>query len=84
MARILIVDDHDFVRHGVRNVLEMQDDWEVIGEAADGQQGLRLYQQLKPDAVVMDITMPVMSGLDATSELVTFRSSAPIAIRSSS
>jgi DNA-binding NarL/FixJ family response regulator len=58
------------VRHGVRNVLETQDQWEVVGEAANGQQGLRLYQQLKPDAVVMDITMPVMGGLDAKSEIV--------------
>lgn len=58
------------MRHGVRHVLETQDDWEVVGEAANGRDALRLYRQLKPDAVIMDITMPVMNGLDATNELV--------------
>ena len=70
MPRILIVDDHDVVRQGVRRILETQDDWEIAGEAANGQQAVRLYRQLKPDAVVMDITMPVMNGLDATKEIV--------------
>jgi two-component system, NarL family, nitrate/nitrite response regulator NarL len=70
MPRILIVDDHDVVRQGVRHILETQNHWEVAGEAANGEEALRLYQQVKPDAVVMDITMPVMNGLDATSEIV--------------
>src|SRR5690348_106058 len=69
-SRILIVDDHDVVREGVRRILETQNDWEVAGEAADGQEAIRLYRQLKPDAVVMDITMPVMNGLDATKAIV--------------
>jgi two-component system response regulator DegU len=58
------------VRHGVRRVLETQDDWEVVGEASDGRQAIQLNRQLRPDAIVMDITMPVMNGLDATSEIV--------------
>lgn len=71
MPRILVVDDHDVVRQGVRSILETQDDWEIAGEAVNGQEAIRLYRQLKPDAVVMDITMPVMNGLDATKEIVT-------------
>ena len=70
MPRILIVDDHDVVRQGVRRILETQDDWEIAGEAVNGQQAVRLYRQLKPDAVVMDITMPIMNGLDATKAIV--------------
>jgi DNA-binding NarL/FixJ family response regulator len=65
----LIVDDHDIVRQGVRRILETQNDWDVAGEAANGEEALRMVQKLKPDAIVMDITMPVMNGLDATSEI---------------
>lgn len=53
------------------SILETQDDWEIAGEAVNGQEAIRLYRQPKPDAVVMDITMPVMNGLDATKEIVT-------------
>jgi two-component system, NarL family, nitrate/nitrite response regulator NarL len=58
------------VRHGVRHILETQNHWEVVGEAANGQEAIQLYRQLRPDAVVMDITMPIMNGLDATREIV--------------
>jgi len=59
------------VRHGVRSLLESQDDdWEVVGEATNGQEAVQLYRKLKPDAIVMDITMPGLNGLDATSEIV--------------
>lgn len=68
-SRIVIADDHDIVRQGVRHILEEQDEWEVAGEAANGQEALRLVQELKPDAVVMDISMPVMNGLDATAQI---------------
>ena len=69
MARILIVDDNDVVRHQVRHILETQDDWEVVGEAANGQEALRLIPEVNPDAVVMDISMPFMNGLEATNEI---------------
>jgi DNA-binding NarL/FixJ family response regulator len=68
-SRILIVDDHEVVRQGVRRILETQNGWEVAGEAANGEEALRLVQELKPDAIVMDITMPIMNGLDATTEI---------------
>lgn len=68
-SRILIVDDHEIVRQGIRRILETQDDWEVCGEAGNGQEALRLNATLKPDAIVMDITMPVMNGLEATREI---------------
>jgi DNA-binding NarL/FixJ family response regulator len=70
IPRILIADDHDIIRAGVRHILETEDDWEVVGEASNGQEAIRLSEQLKPDAVVMDITMPVMNGLVATRELL--------------
>ena len=68
-SRILIVDDHAVVRRGVRRILETQNHWEVVGEAANGQEAIRLFHQLEPDAVVMDIAMPVMNGLDATTQI---------------
>ena len=65
-SRILIVDDHEIVRQGIRRILELQNDWEVCGEAGNGQEALQLNATLKPDAIIMDLTMPVMNGLDAT------------------
>ena len=70
ITRILIVDDHEVVRHGVRHILETQEDWSIVGEAADGQEAIQLNRQLMPDAIVMDIAMPLMNGLDATREIV--------------
>jgi two-component system response regulator DegU len=70
IPRILIVDDHDIVRHGVRDILETQDEWEVVGEGSDGFEAIQLNERLKPDAVVMDINMPRMNGLEATHEIM--------------
>lgn len=63
---ILIVDDHEVVRRGVHALLATQAGWEVVGEAANGVEAVRQVSQLNPDIVIMDLTMPEMSGLDAT------------------
>lgn len=64
-ARILIVDDHEIFRRGLRSLLESRPDWEVCGEATDGQDAVEKATQLQPDVVVLDITMPRLNGLDA-------------------
>ncbi|HEY0504228.1 MAG TPA: response regulator transcription factor [Lysobacter sp.] len=65
MIRVLIVDDQTLVRQGVRSLLALAEGIEVIGEAGDGRQAVELVPQLKPDVVLMDMRMPVMSGLEA-------------------
>jgi DNA-binding NarL/FixJ family response regulator len=70
-AKILIVDDHDVVRQGVRSIIsKARPEWEICGEAADGEQAVRAVADLKPDVVVLDVTMPVMNGLEASSRIV--------------
>lgn len=63
--RILIVDDHELVRRGLRSILVTRPEWEICGEAADGSDGIEKARELKPDVVLLDITMPHMNGLDA-------------------
>ena len=65
MIRVLIVDDQTLVRQGVRSLLALAEGIEVIGEAGDGRQAVELVPQLNPDVVLMDMRMPVMSGLEA-------------------
>ena len=68
--RILIVDDHAVVRRGVRSLLESQPDWEIAGEATTGREAVELAKQLQPDIVVMDLSLPELSGLDATRHIL--------------
>ena len=63
--RILIVDDHEVIRRGLRSLLSSRPEWEVCGEAADGQAAIDKAQSLQPDLVLMDVTMPVMTGTEA-------------------
>ena len=65
-TRILIVDDHAVLREGMRNLLEQEKDFDVVGEAGDGEEAVRLGNELKPDVVIMDIVMPKLSGVEAT------------------
>lgn len=69
-VRILLADDHDVVRKGLRFMLEHQGQMEVVGEAADGRQAVDLVERLKPNVVVMDIAMPRLNGVDATAQIV--------------
>lgn len=64
--RVLIADDHAVVRKGMRELLEDEPDIEVVGEAADGQQAVDLTLTLQPDVVLMDVRMPVLTGVEAT------------------
>ena len=63
--RILVVDDHPIVRQGLKTLLEGHSDWEVVGEASDGAEADRKGQDLTPDVMVLDVTMPRMNGLEA-------------------
>jgi DNA-binding NarL/FixJ family response regulator len=77
-VRILIVDDNLFVRQQLRELLVAHPAWEVCGEGADGVDAVHKAQQLSPDIVVMDLSMPVMNGLRATQEITTLSPSTPI------
>jgi DNA-binding NarL/FixJ family response regulator len=65
-ARVVIVDDHDLARAGLREILSAEPSVKVVGEASNGQEALKLCRELRPDVVLMDIRMPEMDGLDAT------------------
>ncbi len=68
-SRLLIVDDHDLVREGMRAMLSKEPDLEVVGEAENGREALELCRKLRPDVVLMDVRMPEMDGLEATRAL---------------
>lgn len=63
--RILVADDHPVVRRGLKTLLSMQPDWEIVDEAVDGADAVDKTDKLRPDVVVLDITMPKLSGLEA-------------------
>jgi DNA-binding NarL/FixJ family response regulator len=69
-ARILLVDDHEIIRKGLRSVVEGRKDWEIVGEATTGRDAVRKVEELKPDVVVMDISMPELNGLEAVRQIV--------------
>ena len=67
--RVLLVDDHAMVRRGMRDFLELHDDIVIVGEAADGAEAIERAGELRPDIVVMDLMMPVVDGIEATSRI---------------
>jgi DNA-binding NarL/FixJ family response regulator len=69
MIRVLLADDHETVREGLRLLIDAQSDMEVVGEAGDGRQAIERTAALKPDVVVLDLTMPDLSGLSAAGAL---------------
>ncbi len=66
---LLLVDDHEVVRSGLRMLLENESDLKIVGEASDGNQAMELAEKLNPDVVIMDITLPDISGIDATRQI---------------
>ncbi len=67
--RVLLADDHTILRAGLKMMLNVQPDMEVVGEASDGRQAVSEAQRLLPDVVLMDITMPEMNGIEATRQV---------------
>jgi DNA-binding NarL/FixJ family response regulator len=65
----MIADDHAMLREGMRNLLEKEKDFELVGEAADGEEAVRLGGKLKPDIIIMDIVMPKLNGVEATKQI---------------
>ena len=80
MIRVLVVDDQHLVRAGIRALLERTDDIEVVGEADDGETGLRAVQSLLPDVVLMDIRMPRLDGVAATGRITADARLASVAV----
>ncbi len=70
ITRILLVDDHQIMREGLMSLMANEPDLEVVGDASDGRQAVQLAKRLKPDLVVMDISMPGLSGIEATRQIL--------------
>jgi DNA-binding NarL/FixJ family response regulator len=69
MLRILIADDHEVVRSGLRAILEANPNWQVVGEAADGMQAIRIATDAKPDIAVLDYSLPLVNGIELTRQI---------------
>lgn len=76
--RILLVDDHTLFRSGLKALLLRQADFEVVGEASDGLEGVKLAEQLHPDLVLLDLDMPAMSGIEALAQMVEMNHDMPV------
>jgi two-component system response regulator NreC len=69
LIKIILADDHAVMRRGLRLVLEQQKDFEIVGEASDGREAVKLAETVKPDVAVLDITMPNLNGIEATRQI---------------
>jgi DNA-binding NarL/FixJ family response regulator len=78
--RVLIADDHDIVRCGIRTLVERRPEWEIIGEAANGREAVNAANRLHPDVCILDHTMPLMNGLEATRHILQNDHSAKVLI----
>lgn len=76
--RILLVDDHTLFRSGLKALLSRQPDFEIVGEASDGLEGVKLVEQLKPDLVLLDLDMPVMNGTEALAQMLAASRELPV------
>lgn len=79
-TRILLADDHTLFREGLRRLLEQEDDFQIVGEASDGEEAIGLVEELKPDVVLMDIIMPKLTGVEATKIIKTLNPSTHVLI----
>lgn len=79
-VKILVVDDHEVVHQGIRMILQARSDWEIVGEANNGAEAVEMARSLQPDVIIMDITMPVMNGLEATRQLTKMGLNSPVVI----
>ncbi|MDZ5711453.1 response regulator transcription factor [Jeotgalibacillus haloalkalitolerans] len=82
MTKILIIDDHQLFREGVKRILDFEETFEIVGEGDDGSQAIELYETHQPDVVLMDINMPNVNGVEATGQLVQKYSDAKVIILS--
>ena len=67
--RILLADDHTVVRQGLRRVLEARPEWQVVAEAGDGREAVRLAEETTPDVAILDVAMPLLNGIDAVRQI---------------
>src|SRR5690606_7377370 len=68
-ATILLIDDHPLLRQGIKQLIDMEDDMQVVGEASNANDGIRLARELEPDLILMDLNMPEVSGIEALKTL---------------
>lgn len=81
--RVIIADDHAIVREGTRHIMEQEEDLEVVGEARDGAEAVAITEALKPDVAIVDISMPVMGGIEATERIKALRPGTAVLILTS-